>query len=109
MCLEPGGVTDLVCGLPGGDGRLLSLSWNPPLSDQNADSVNDYLMEIQQYVQLEGTTSVSLMPLVPPIKNLLSKDIFSTSITEQVGECFCGGYMYMMAKHNLCMFYYCSW
>ncbi len=86
MSIEPGGVTNLVCAPPGGDGRKLSFSWSPPSSDQNPDSVNGYLVEIQQYVQPEGTATLSLVPLVPPVRNVFSRDTSSTRITEQVGE-----------------------
>ncbi len=85
MPIEPGGVTDLVC-VSSGDGSVLSFSWSPPSSDQNPDSVNIYLVEVQQYVQPEGTATLGLMPLVPPVRNIISRDASSTRITEQVGE-----------------------
>ena len=85
MPIEPGGVTDLVC-VSGGDGSLLSFSWSPPSSDQNPDSVNSYLVEVQQYIQPGSTATLSLVPLVPPVRNSLSGDTSSTRITGQVGE-----------------------
>ncbi len=88
MCLyiEPGGVTNLVCAPPGGE---LSFSWSPPSSDQNPDSVNGYLVEVQQYVQPEGTATLSLVPLVPPVRNVFSRDTSSTRVTNAgIGECY---------------------
>ena len=64
------------------EASVLPISWTPP--SLNAEAVNDYLVEVREYVQPQGSRSLQLVDLSPPFRRVVKG--LGVEITEGVGK-----------------------
>ena len=76
------------------DGAELFICWAVPVS--NADSVNDYLVEVLEYFQPANRQGVETRPLTPAFQQEVQP--LMTSVTSGVGESLRAG---LWESHSL--------
>ncbi len=76
----PGQVADLTCP-DSADGGVLQIRWGLP---SNAASVNDYVVEVEVYVQPAGSAVLEPRPLTTPYKQPVKS--LNTDVTSGVSK-----------------------
>ena len=70
---------------------MLSIQWEAPVS--NAESVNDYLVQVLQYFQPAGSQEVETRHLNPAFQQQVrSGELLKTFVTSGVGRCYYNTY-----------------
>ena len=84
----PGQVEGLLCPSSPDDG-VLNIHWKQPIS--NAASVNDYVVEVQEYIHQSGSRTLLPRPLDPPFRQEVqveSNGAMTATVTTDISELF---------------------
>ena len=82
MHAVPGVVENPVCIKSASSGRILNISWEQPIT--NEEGVNDFVIEVKRYVQPLGSRMLELHPLDPPYWQEI--DMLTAAVMLGVGE-----------------------
>lgn len=80
----PGQVVNLTCPYNSSDGGALNIVWEQ--SSMNSGSINDYIVEVEEYFLQPENQALDSQPLDPPFRSVVQSNGVLIAAVSGVGE-----------------------